>query len=204
MKNIVVNGFGRLNIPALLEKMELVIAQTTINAQYFKTPDPAIGEMQTAHDNLKAAAAESAGGDKFKKMVTVEKKVVAVDHMQKLGIYVNLMANGDRTIAGLSGFTLRELNKKRIIEPTKAPVLKLGTGRGELDAEIPYQPGMRSCTWWISADQAKPLDEWDIFDGENAKMTFSDLLAGTNYFIYVTMIGTNKQRINSPVAMMVA
>jgi hypothetical protein len=204
MKNLVKNGFDKLSIPNLLALAELVIAQMALNVAYFPLPTPSLPALQDDVDELKSAAAESAGGDKFKKLVTQQKKAALVDDLQKEGMFVNICANGSRNVAARSSFPLIEEYTKQYIQPMSGPTLKLGAQRGDIVATTPSQKGMKACAWYITTDSTLPLSKWSRVNGGDCKNVFTNLQPGTVYYVYVVMKGSWDQEFTSPVSSLMA
>ena len=197
MKNLVTNGFGRKTVGDLVAKTNHIVASMTANPTQFPEPDPSLGAVQTARQQLESAALEASTGDRTKILVARDKKAALVSLLQLLGVYVNLRANGDRTIATLSGFTVRKEDQPAIITYVDAPVCKQGLNRDELEAQTTYIKGAKSYVWYITADATQPIESREKFTESTSRTLFTNRLPGTTYYVVVAAVGPYKQRVYS-------
>ena len=204
MKNLVINGFNKDKVPDLIDNAQLIVASMTTHVAEFPTPLPTLAVVQDGIDELSAAATEAQTGDRMKIATRNLKKSALVSLLSQLGVFVNLKANGVRYIAGLSGFTLREISKHQVIAPTVAPTAQLGERRGWINAQLLHQKAIKTFLWYYTTDATKPFEQWELITGENAQVIIKDLTPGVTYYILVELLGSRKQRVVSPITTIIA
>ena len=198
MKNQVTNGYDRMTIEKLLGKTNFVLDQMTANVQYFPDPTPALADVKAAATELESANLAAQNMDKVAISYRNEKKDELIALLRKLGIYVNLCADSNRTIALSSGFDIRkEPQPAPPITGVEVPVITAGLNAGELDAKVKTTQGARMYQYFISADNTKPINEWTNYPSTKQKFSFTGLDSATRYYVRVAAIGVNDQMVYS-------
>jgi hypothetical protein len=203
-RNLVTNGYDELTIQELIAEATNIYEQMTANIAIFATPTPTSPVFKDGIDELVTAAAEAWSRDIYKVAILQDKRLAMLDMVAQRGVYVNMIANGDETIVILAGYKARKKSAPRILTPPPAPVTRLGLQRGDVDAKIPRQDGFKTATWYITDDMSKPRSEWQQFNGETTRMTFTGLELGKTYFICVEIFGPRKQSLVSAISSIAA
>jgi hypothetical protein len=206
MKNLTINGFASYEPPALVSKATYIDGKLTANVATFTTPIPALPTLTDGIKDLEESIENADGGDHIMIAIRNDKQAYLVDVLQQLGTYVNNRANGDRTIARLSGYDVRKENEPRLLQPiTVAPRATRSTTLGSVDAAVKSQKAAsRGANWYITTDATKPLSAWTKFDNQTARITFIDLVPGQKYTVCAELLGPRQQRQLSPQATVVA
>jgi hypothetical protein len=205
MKNLVTNGFKRYTVIKLLGKARYILKQMLEQQDLFPSPDPSLAELAQRIDELTAANFAAESSDRIKLVLLKDKKREMVDFLQDLGMYVNMRAKGNRTIAMSSGFDVVKTKEPRVL--VDAGVIRLLRGRtiGELEAKIKGQVAAINYTWYITTDDKKPLHDWDQLKNESSsRVVFKNMTPGTRYYVLVELRGTRKQSVMSQMATVVA
>lgn len=198
MKNQVNNGYDRMTIEKLLGKANFVLEQMTANAEYFPEPNPPLADVKAAANELETANLAAQNMDKVAISYRNEKKDELIALLRKLGIYVNLCADSNRTIALSSGFDIRkDPQPAPPITAVEVPVITAGLNAGELDAKVKTAQGARMYQYFISADNTKPINEWIHYSSTKQKFSFTGLESATRYYVRVAAIGVNNQMVYS-------
>jgi hypothetical protein len=206
MKNLTTNGFAKFKPLVLVATGTGIVAEMTANIAVFASPSPALAAVTDALEDLGESIANADKGDHVMIAIRDDKQAVVVDLLQQLGTYVNLIANGSRTTALLSGFELRKESEPRVLQPIAyAPRTNRSLTAGSVAASIKMQSAARNgVIWYITHDATKPLSTWTKIDNEGAKITFTDLVPGTEYYICAELLGARRQRQMSPKATVIA
>jgi hypothetical protein len=114
MKNQVTNGFDRMPISYLMVKANFIIGEMTANVANFPAPTPALADVQAAADALQTATLKAQNGDRVAISNRNDKRDELMVLLRRLGVYVNLMADSDRTIAMKSASTLPK-NQRQLL-----------------------------------------------------------------------------------------
>ncbi len=198
MKNGITNGFDRLTPANLVAKARFIIAEMTANAEYFPTPDPALADVKAAVDTFEVAAQAAENRDRVAIAYRNELKDGLVSLLRQLGSYVNLKANGNRTIALSSGFDVaKDATPTPAITFVEAPMLLAGVNAGELEARSKQVIGARTYQYYLNDDAHLPISQWQLFPSTRTRHSFSGLASGKRYYVKVGVVGTNNQIVYS-------
>ena len=198
MKNQVTNGFDRMPISNLMMKASFIISEMTANIEYFPTPNPTLATVQTALDAMQAASLAAENRDRVAIAYRNERRDELVALLRKLGIYVNLMADGNRTIALSSGFDVtKEPTPAPPITFVEAPIVMQGTNAGELLSKVKSVDGARTYQYLITTDSQLPLTQWTSKSTTLTKYLFKGLESAKRYYLRVAVVGINEQMVYS-------
>lgn len=111
----------------VLELGESVVNGLTTHVGQFPNPVVKIEDLSAAVTALDAAILPENSRSNNTNMVMEQKKGELLDLLSKEANFVLLIANGDRSIAGLSGFTLSK-DEKSPNNPTTLELKKVSTG----------------------------------------------------------------------------
>jgi hypothetical protein len=198
MKNQVTNGFDRMPIGDLMVKANFIISEMTANVAYFPAPTPALADVQAAADALQTATLAAQNGDRVAISNRNDKRDELVALLRRLGVYTNLMADSDRTIAMKSGFDLaKEPTPTPPITFVEAPSVSAGVNPGEIVAKAKRVDGIRSFQFLISQDDQLPVSKWEAFPTTESKRIFTGLESVKRYYVRVAAIGVGNQCVYS-------
>ena len=198
MKNQVMNGFDRMTISNLIMKANFINSEMTANAAYFPTPNPTLAVVRTSVSELQTAGLAAENRDRVAISYRNEKRDELVAVLHQLGLYVNLQANGNRTIAMSSGFDVaKEPTPAAPISFVDAPIVTLGNNPGELSAKVKKVAGARVYQYLITDDENLPLSQWTIVTSTLTKCEFKALQSAKRYFIRVAVVGVKNQWVYS-------
>jgi hypothetical protein len=201
MKNQVTNGFDKLTVSNLLAKANFVISEMTTNAVHFPATNPSLTDVRAATDALQTANLAAENRDKVAIAIRNQKKAALVALLRKLGIYVNLMADGDPAIAQMSGLDLAKPKAPRpAITYVEAPVMSSGVNPGELEARVATVDDARLYMYYITKDTSLPIEQWERSESTKIKFLFQGLESATRYYTRIAAIGVNEQRVFSDVS----
>jgi hypothetical protein len=203
-RNMVTNGYDALTVTQLIAEAINIHEQMTANTAIFATPTPTSPVFKDGIDELVTAAANAKGRDIYKLAILEDKRLAMLGMVAQRGSYVNMIAQGDETIVILAGYRPRKKNAPRILTLPSAPATKLGLQRGDLNARIKQPEGFKNATWYITDDMNKPLSQWEQFNNENTRITFTGRELGKIYFICVEVFGARKQSFVSGISSIVA
>jgi hypothetical protein len=198
MRFQVINGFDRMTVEKLLGKTDFVLNEITNNVDYFPDPNPPLADVRAAATELNSANLAARNMDKVAISYRNEKKDELVALLRKLGIYVNLRADSNRTIALSSGFNIRKDSQPSpSITGVEVPVITAGLNEGELDAKVKTVAGARMYQYFISTDDSLPVSGWMSYSSTRRKFSFTGLDSATRYYVRVAAIGINNQMVYS-------
>jgi hypothetical protein len=205
-KNLTTNGFAQLDPMGLIAKGRHIATQLSLNVAVFATPVPAVAIISNAVEELEAAESAAETGDRNKIAARDDKFAALVDILQQGGTYVNTVANGDRTIALLSGYDVRKPNEPRVMQPiTAAPKAKRMPAPGSVKSRVESQKAAtKGVNWYISSDASKPMSEWTKMENERSTILFEGLVPGVEYYICAELLGPRRQSEMSPRATVIA
>ncbi len=198
MKNGVTNGFDRLTPANLIAKARFIISEMTDNVNYFPSPEPALADVKAAVDTFEEAAQAAENRDRVAIAYRNEIRDGLVSMLRQLGSYVNLQANGNRTIALSSGFNVaKESPSIPPITFVETPVLTAGVNAGTLEARSKRVLGARTYLYYINDDAQLPISQWQQFTSTRSRHSFSGLAGGKRHYVKVGVIGSNNQLVFS-------
>jgi hypothetical protein len=187
-----------MTVEKLLGKTDLVLSEMLENVEYFPDPNPPLADVRAAATELNTANVAAQNMDKVAISYRNEKKEELIALLRKLGIYVNLCADSNRTIALSSGFDIRkEAQPSPAITSVEVPVITAGLNQGELDSKVRTVAGARMYQFFISTDDSKPVSEWKSYPSTKQKFSFTGLNSATRYYVRVAAIGINNQMVYS-------
>ncbi len=201
MKNQITNGFDKMTPGNLLMKAKFIISEMTANASYFNTPDPSLTNVLAAVNEFELATMAAENRDRSAIAYRNQKGDVLIKMLRKLGVYVNLVADGDRAIAMASGFDVA-----RVPQPTppiasiEPPVLSQGASFGEIRSKTKRVPGGRVYQFLIAPTEDLPLSQWSQHITTQSNFYFKNLDSGKRYYVRVCVVGVNHQAVYSEAA----
>lgn len=178
--------------PDVLAEGESVLNGMTTHAASFPDPAVKLTDLETAVTALDESILPENKRSNDTNMVMEQRKLELLDLLAKQSNYVLLVANGDRTIAEFSGFTLTK-EEKTPNNPTVLELNKVSTGTSAGTANVSLK-SRAGCAIFIV--QLKHADgEYSMLDGFN---TTSFLLEGLPAGESVLRIYGKKGKKKSP------
>lgn len=201
MKNQVTNGFDKMKSSELIAKSNFIIAEMSAKLANFPNPVPTLAAVQNAAEQLATAEINAEAGGKVEVSMRNDKKSELIVLLRQLGIYVNLMANGDRTIALGSGFDVaKERQPTPPITRVDTPAIASGVNAGQLKVKIKRVKGARSYVYYYTSNPAAPINEWSYAPCAKSSCNLEGLTSATRYFVKVGALGLSDQYVYSEAA----
>jgi len=178
------------------------IVSCMVDNPYFATPNPSLAVLQAAQERYSAALVAAAN---LGRNEVAEKNAARQDFDQllnKLGLYVMNVADGNEQMLVSSGFTLTKIREPRYLAAAGPLVLRNGMNSGELEAIVKADRNANGYVFYISdnADTENPV--WKNVAVSTCKYTFTELVQGKKYWVKVAITGARKQIAWSQVAIL--
>jgi len=197
MKKVNINtSFSRYNDAELVLKALLIFNSMTGNT-HFATPEPALAEIKAAADALDTAIIEAREiGNKAKILARENKRIVLIDLLKRLSLYVKLTALDDAEALASSGFSLGKTPEPIgvLAKPQNFVVEAVQVGTVKLIIKA-----ISGANSYQFESRKKGTETWDVKVDTKSKVTFIGLESGMQYEFRVTGIGTAPQRVYSDV-----
>ena len=151
-------AFVRYTIPQKLVFGVAVQGGLTDNSTIFTTPDPTVVQLQTATDELDAAAAAAESGDHAKVQLMYQKEADWDDLFRSSAAYVNKVAAGNEATILLSGFKATKTEPEPLQKPGPLANLKVTAGNlpGSINVECAPMKNVRSFVFFIGQNNNDP------------------------------------------------
>ena len=122
--------------------------------------------------------------------------------LSQLGVYVMLVANGDKPALISSGFTLLKEHEPSYITNPGNVTLSNGISSGQMVASAKSVKGSKSCVFGLSLEMPGEDTLWMDTTTSASKYVYKDLVPGKQYWVRVAVVGSRGQVAYSPVASM--
>ena len=197
-------SFNKYSDAVLESKTHSIISSMTGNAN-FTTPVPALATLGAAATAYSAALIKAATGNRVDIADKNERRAALIALLRSLATYVNLTANGDRSMLISSGLELsKEQEPVTISKPENLQVVN-GISPGELIVSINAVKGAYAYLHQYTTDENMAPNSWINNPSTTSKIILSNLQSGTKYICRVGALGTNDQLLYSdPVARIAA
>jgi hypothetical protein len=191
------NSFGKQSDDNLLGRAGQINLSMVGNAS-FPTPTPTLAALQAAISDFSLAISKAKTGSELDKAIKNDKKAVLIDLLHSLGNYVLFTANGDRTIAVSSGFSIAKQPEPMplLTKPENLQVSE-GTNSGELNIKFKRVLGARSYMILYAEETTTGTIVWQSQTCTTSKFTLKQLQSGKKYQVRVAVVGTNQQLLYS-------
>ena len=185
-------GFSNISVDGLLTKANQITTSMTGNVN-FPTPTPAIADIETAVDELAAAASDALNRDKLKIVIRNEKKQALMNLLRILAFYVNSVNNTNRGIMESSGFDVISRGEPIGVLP-QPQGLRVTTEEGfsgMLKLEWNAVHGASSyIAEMATSEPTNPATEWEEIGHPQKTRFFAEgLTPGANYWFRVIPVG---------------
>lgn len=197
MTKTVIN-FLRYADGMLESKTHSIISSMTGNAN-FPTPVPSMAEVEAAADNFSSALVKAQTGNRVDVADKNAKRETLIDVLRRLGTYVNLIANGDRTVLLSSGFDISKEPQPVVISKPENLKVENGISSGELLVTVKAVKGAYAYLHEYTTDATMAPNSWVTTNSTTSKLLLNNLQAGTVYYCRVGAVGSNNQLLYSDV-----
>ncbi len=200
MKNVTIAllSFVDFGSAKMFEFAAAVIAAMTGNTN-FPNSDIYLDPVKRAFDAFKKALENAKTGNSSQKADRRAKQKVLVDALKELCAFVNLTAKGDRTALLSTGFQVsKEFKTPSTLLPLTDVLVNYGDNIGDIKVEIKKEKGVKAVNYMYTLDiNPTPDSAWKMISSSAKSCIISGLPAGKTVTIYVSVIGTRKQVMNS-------
>jgi hypothetical protein len=180
----VVLGMSKLSIAAKINRARVICDAILSNPAIFATPNPPITSVQTAIDDLEAAAQDAADGGKTKTAIMHDKEDALMKLMFDLAHYVESVANGDSEVVHLA--SMHEKQKPVF----HAPEFQVENGADRGDVWCRVKPKTKTVYKWQYCKDPMGTNAWTDFSiTDVASVHIGPLVTGATYWIRVIFIG---------------
>jgi hypothetical protein len=190
-------AFYKINkgsVAVFLGNATFIVNSVTGAVTTFASPTPTLAAVQAGIDNLTSAEAAAKVGGKTARLFRDDKRLELLELLKQLGVYVELVAMGDRAISSLAGYALVKIREALpFITSVGVPTIEAGPNAGDLIAKIAKVEGASSYKFLVSTDAAAPLNTWASYDSNTLKRLISGLNSATRYYIRVCAVGKDNQ-----------
>lgn len=197
----ILNSFDRLSESELSTKTQRITNSMNGNPN-FTDPIPTIEEVTTKGDNFDSSLIAARSGDRTKIAIKNEKRLELIDTIHRLARYVEMVANGNRSILMSSGFDVtKERSSSVELEQPKNVKLSDGNNSGELYVSCDGVQGAKSYMFQNTTDPLVNDNVWTSEVSTKSEYTFKGLGSGKKYWCRIIAIGSNDQQtISIPVS----
>jgi hypothetical protein len=193
----IINGFGKLSDDNLQGRAGQINLSMVGNAN-FPTPTPTLATLQAAISDFALAVSKAKTGSELDRAIKNDKRAELIDLLHSLGNYVLFTANGDRTVAVSSGFSIAKQPEPMppLTKPGNLQVSE-GANSGELNIKFKRVTGARCYMIQYAEDTTTGTPTWQSQTCTTSKCTIKQLQSGKKYQVRVAVVGTNEQLVYS-------
>jgi hypothetical protein len=157
-------NFQSISLPRFMAQAQRIVTAMTGNPQFpepWPLTVPSLAQLNADLVSFSIAYAATAGRDLSRIAERSKARMVLANGLQQLGLYVEMMANGDESLLATTGFDLRT-RKARALVPTLLPSpqnlrLKRGETSGLLIARVTSLP--QAASYDVQMTTADPTVE---------------------------------------------
>ncbi len=184
----IIIGFSKLSDPELDVKSQEIITKMTGNIN-FLTPIPTLVEVGTAKSEYATSLVNASQGNTNDTAIKNQKRKVLESLLHRLGLYVELTADGDEEKLFSSGFDLQK-------EKTAVGVLPTP---GSVKITVNKIPNADSYLFEYTEAPVTETTNWVIVPSSKANLEIDDLISGKQYAFKVAGVGANPTQVFSDV-----
>jgi hypothetical protein len=192
MKSKVVTSFFRFSDSAFSEKVQVILTSLPGNAG-FPTPVPALSVIEDAYSAFLDAKMAAASGNRADIANKKAKREALTLLIAALALYINLTAEGDRSLLLTSGFDVNKERQPVIIVTPENLTIKNGDNPGELIVSVKAVKGAKSYVFEYTADATLAESSWVSITSSSRKNVLTELESGKTYYCRVAAIGPKGQ-----------
>ena len=185
---VAISFLGRARDPDLIAASGRILAALTGNLHY-ATPRPTLAEVDAAQQAF-AAAVHAIDGRPVTRVTRDKARVVLVQLLRTLALYVQEVSTGDREILLGSGYPLQKGKGPQLgTMPVTPGNLRLSQGNsGSLQARCIAVPQARSYQWRVANAQS-PTAWNQALSSTKANTVLDGLTPGVQYVVQVRAVG---------------
>lgn len=197
------SNFRKYSDGAFESKVHTILSSMTDNAN-FPTPVPALATVTAAAAAYSAALITASTGIRAGIAIKNDRRDDLTGLLRSLCTYVNLTANGDRSMLLSSGFDITKETEPTVITKPENLQVANGVSSGELLVSVNAVKGAYAYMHEYTTDQTMPPNSWVTIASTTAKISITNLQSGIKYFCRVGAVGPNNQLLYSdPIARIV-
>lgn len=197
----ILNNFDKLSDSALSTNTGGIITSMKGNP-YFLDPTPSLDEVTTAKKAFDDSLLAAKSGDRTKIAFKNEKRAQLIDLVHRLARYVEMIANGNRTILLSSGYDIsNERNSTSEMGEVENVKLADGNASGEMYVCCESVQGARSYVFEYTLDPLLDSNVWTSQTSTKSEFTITGLIPGKKYWVRVVAIGSYDRRsVSAPIS----
>ncbi len=190
------SGFTDANLET---KAQLILASMTGNPA-FANPIPTLAELQTAVTRYSTDLVAAAALGRTNVANKNASRQLLENILAQLGMYVMYIANGDEAILISSGYSMLKSPEPIYITNPGNVTLSNGITTGQMMSVVNAVSGARTYLHEICTEQPTAATVWTSNPSSRRQFTFTDLVAGKQYWVRVGVTGSGEQLAYSPIA----
>jgi hypothetical protein len=175
----------------VIEKME--------NNPIFSNPPQALAELKLALPEFQTALANARGRDKEMVSIKNDKKLLVLTLLEELAVYITATCKRDRTLMLSSGFEVS--NEKRggkKLPDIDVLEVKLGLS-GDVTIRTRNVTGAKAYIHQFSSEPPGSNTHWFGEGSTQRHYKFTGLQSDKRYWFRIVVLGSNNQKVYSPV-----
>jgi hypothetical protein len=199
----ITNGYDRKPAQTVIQIAREHLGAVTDYPLIFVGPTPTQAVLQDSIDAAAAAILDASSGDKYKIEIKKEKMSVLIDNLHQRGLWVNLLAVKDRSIAVASKLPMAKIRTPLPpITVVVTPKLTNGANQGQVNVKGKPIAGA-TYHYLYTTDVSLPMEQWDKVECTQVKCTIKNLASATRYYFAIAALGKNEQKVYSGYATIV-
>ena len=171
------------------------IRQHMLNNPQFLTPTPTLEVLVEATSKLVDSVGKANNGSIEETIIKNKDRLALEAILQKLGLYVQTISDGDEGIIANSGF---DLHKKPApigpLEQATGLIIRYGVNSGEVTMECDVIPNARNYDFSYTTAAITPETNWVSNICSKRQINLNGLTSGIYYKFRVAGINTDPQR----------
>ena len=173
----------------------VLIRQHMVNNPQFMTPTPSLEVLVEATSKLVDSVGKANNGSIEETILKNKDRLALEAILQKLGLYVQTISDGDEGIIASSGY---DLHKKSApigpLEQATGLVVRYGVNSGEVTMECDVIPNARNYVFSYTDAPITPETKWESNICSKRQLNLNGLTSGIYYEFRVAGINTDPQR----------
>jgi hypothetical protein len=198
-KSKIITGFTKLSDSELDVKSQEIITKMTGNTN-FTSPTPTLVELTTAEREFATSLTNAAHGNTNDTAIKNQKRKELESELHRLGLYVELTANGSEDVLFSSGFELQK-GKSLVGVLPKPENLKVNIGVNPGSVKINVNSIANADSYLFEYTEAPAIDSsvWVIISSSKANVEITGLTSGKQYAFKVAGVGASTTQVFSDI-----
>jgi len=197
MERIIINAIKRERDSDLITTTDHILEEMENNPN-FPNPPAELATIKRLLPEYQAAVANAKGRNTVMVSLKKDRKTQLLAELIKLGDYVTLTCNGDRTMLLSSGFPVSGEKNQQPMPVIQELVVELGSP-GEVTTRIKRVRGARAYMHQYCTEPPTSNSVWISEGTTNAFHHFKGLKSAVTYWLRVIALGKAGQAVSSPV-----